>query len=64
MIIIKFGGSIITDKSKKGVYNTAATRQLLGELRNAYEEKKEVKKNKKMSEVDLDYNLILVHGAG
>ena len=54
MIIIKFGGSIITDKSKKGVYNTAATRQLLGELRNAYEEKKEVKKNKKMSEVDLD----------
>jgi isopentenyl phosphate kinase len=65
MIIIKFGGSIITNKSKKGVYNSKVTSQLLDELRQFYEDKSVNKKGKKKkSEPKINYDLILVHGAG
>jgi len=81
MIIIKFGGSVITNKAKKGVYNSKTTQQLLAELREFYDKginssqqsikysKKsksnlEKKKNKKDRSKDIDYKLILIHGAG
>ena len=59
MIIIKFGGSVITDKSKERVFKLRITQQLLNELRIYYDEVHKTKKNKKTK-----FDLILVHGAG
>lgn len=59
MIIIKFGGSVITHKAKKGIFNSKTTQQLLGELRK-FLDSNHAKKTKNSS----DFNLILVHGAG
>ena len=66
MMIIKFGGSIITDKAKKGIYNSTITKQLIDELHRFYEEEqtKSENSNSPAAEGDIDYNLILVHGAG
>ncbi len=65
MMIIKFGGSVITKKSEKGVYNSKITSQLLDELRQFYEDKSENKKSKKKKkDRKISYDIILVHGAG
>jgi len=51
LVIIKLGGSVITDKSKgRGVFRKEVIRRLVGEIVEAK------KKN--------DFDLILVHGAG
>ena len=75
MIIIKFGGSVITHKAKTGIYNSNATHKLLVELRNYYDEldsnpkisKKPQRKSAKDTieiKEEINYDLILVHGAG
>lgn len=65
MIIIKFGGSVITDKSKECVFKPTITQKLLVELRQFHDEgNKPKKKGKTTSDVIKDYNMILVHGAG
>ncbi len=85
-MIIKFGGSVITHKAKKGIYNSNTTQKLLIELREYYQElfemgnevsaeqksrKRSKAKNKGKStsvqhdsKKNIDYDLILVHGAG
>jgi len=57
MIIIKFGGSVITHKAKKGIFNSNTTHKLLKELRDFYDEKN-------INEPEFNYDLIIVHGAG
>jgi isopentenyl phosphate kinase len=80
MMIIKFGGSVITHKAKKGTFNSEITRKLIIELRDYYDElinekkiegkkkgsklKRTMKSNSKKVGGDIDYNLMLVHGAG
>jgi isopentenyl phosphate kinase len=58
MIIIKFGGSVITHKAKKGIYNSDTTQKLLNELREYVDNKA------KESGEKPNNDLILVHGAG
>jgi isopentenyl phosphate kinase len=69
MMIIKFGGSVITHKAKKGIYNSNTTQRLLQELRKYFDEYKtnsQTKDNDKdtSNQSELKYDLILVHGAG
>ena len=75
MMIIKFGGSVITHKAKKGIYNSNTTHKLLMELRNYYDEldsnpKRNKERQRKSGQAttvkkdDINYDLILVHGAG
>lgn len=59
MIIIKFGGSVITHKAKKGIFNSNTTQQLLEELRKFFDTG-----SAKKDELKTVFDLILVHGAG
>jgi isopentenyl phosphate kinase len=50
LVIIKLGGSVITDKNKKRSFNKKVARRLIGEIASA--------QNK------LNFNLIIAHGSG
>jgi isopentenyl phosphate kinase len=54
MIIVKFGGSVITEKSNECTFKSDVTKQLIEELRNFYGYQNN----------DQKYRIILVHGAG
>jgi isopentenyl phosphate kinase len=68
MIIIKFGGSVITDKSKTCTYNNILTKQLLDELANFYDNLNLNRAHKTTGSICRDLNnefkIVIVHGAG
>jgi len=74
MIIIKFGGSVITNKSEECKFKPAITKKLLNELRKYFDENPgdpldsnstlKNKKGNKKTDDNIDYDLLLVHGAG
>lgn len=66
MIIIKFGGSAITDKAKECTYKSDVTKQLLSELTDYYDNKVGInnKSDNPNRILNKDFQIILVHGAG
>jgi isopentenyl phosphate kinase len=65
MIIIKFGGSAITEKSKECTYRPEITKQLIGELARFYDTNfggQEITNSSRA--INSDSQMILVHGAG
>jgi isopentenyl phosphate kinase len=67
MIIIKFGGSAITDKSKICTYRPDVTKQLVGELAEFYDKSTVNQNFQDQNEVRLqnsDFRIVLIHGAG
>jgi isopentenyl phosphate kinase len=65
MIIIKFGGSAITDKNKECTYRPEITKQLIGELAKFYDGHPTRAADQTSSRLqNSDFKIILVHGAG
>ncbi len=68
MILVKFGGSVITNKGKECAFRSKTTKRLIKELCNYYDEltyrSEHESENTPRSNNQNGFKLILVHGAG